>query len=367
MKRIILALVITAAMTGVTQAKVDLVTLPSRDTQESLTGGFRLEKEVYCVGEPIFAAFEVVNNRQEAFSFDIGGDYRGTLYHHRFSVVIKNKAGRDFTNPPGGHLGGIGTFVTLKPGEKYLQYVLLSSRAHILPPGDYVVEIGRTLSSGLFGNRVVKAARTLDNDSKAATATIRGKLHFTVKPYDFKKLKKALAALGREDRKARESVKRFSIRPLNWALSDVSRKFEMGLSSATENLRAEVIRHLPKKWDDRYYLEAHLDYNRNWLTESEPEEYTLTFTILNNSNKRLESGVLGSRVYVDGEELKEWKNILRRALKDKKAKCIAAGAAMKFSHRFNTYVKEKGKHEIVWQVNDIASKKVALTVRGDGQ
>ena len=233
--------------------------------------------------------------------------------------------------------------------------MLLSPRAHLLPPGDYVVEINRKLNIDY------------EPSAEVAPVTIDGKLQFTVKHYDFKKLKKALLALGSKDRQEREGVKRYSIRQIHWALSDVSRKFNMGPSSATKNLRAEVIRHLPQKWDDRYYLEAHLDYNRNWLTESDPEEYTLTFTIFNNSNKTLESGVLGSRVYVDGEELKEWKNILRRALKDKKAKCIAAGAAMKFSHRFNTYVKEKGKHEIVWQVNDIASKKVALTVRGDGE
>jgi hypothetical protein len=197
--------------------------------------------------------------------------------------------------------------------------------------------------------------------------TIEGKLRFTVKHYDFKKLKKALLALGSKDRQEREGVKRYSIRQIHWALSDVSRKFNMWPSSATKDLRKEVIKNLPQKWDDKYYLEAHIDFNRNWLTGSEPEEYTLTFTIFNNSNKTLESGVLGSRVYIDGEELKNWKNILRRALKDKKAKCIAAGAALKFSHRFNTYVKERGKHEIAWRVNDIASKKVALTVRGDGE
>lgn len=351
-----LVLLIIVTITGVSQGKVDLVTPPSRDTEEGLTGSFRLEKHVYLVGEPIFAVFEVINNQQKAFSFDAGGDYRGwPTYHRRFSAVIRNSAGRKFTYPPSGHTGGLGTTITLEHDEKYLEYVLLSPRAHLLPPGDYVVEINRKLNIDY------------EPSAEVAPVTINGKLQFTVKHYDFKKLKKALLALGSKDRQERESIKRFSIRPVNWALSDVSQKFEMGLSSATENLRAEVIRHLPKKWDDRYYLEAHLDYNRNWLTESDPEEYTLTFTILNNSNKRLESGVLGSRVYVDGEELKEWKNILRRALKDKKAKCIAAGAAMKFSHRFNTYVKEKGKHEIVWQVNDIASKKVALTVRGDGE
>ena len=366
MKRIILALVITAAMTGVTQAKVDLVTLPSWDTQESVTGNFSLEKEVYCVGEPIFARFEVVNNGEAPFSFvEFGASY------YYFPTTIRNKEGRNFTKPLPGYLAGFVRTISLKPhGERYVRNVLVSPRARLLPPGDYVVEISRTLDPRAL-DQIVKRNRTVDSDSEpsaeAASVTIEGKLHFRVKAYDPNELKKCLAALGREDHKAREGVRTVFARNVNWALLDVSRKFEMGLSSATENLRAEVIRHLPKKWDDRYYLEAHLDYNRNWLTGSDPEEYTLTFTILNNSNKTLESGVLGSRVYVDGEKLKEWKNILRRALKDKKAKCIAAGAAMKFSHRFNTYVKEKGKHEIVWQVNDIASKKVALTVRGDGQ
>jgi len=363
-------LLIIAVIAGVSRAKVDLVTLPSRDTEEGLAGSLRLEKDVYLVGEPIFAAFEVVNNQQKAFSFDVGGDYRGwPAYHRRFSVVIRNKAGREFTYPPTGHLGGMGTTITLEPhGEKYLEYVLLSSRAHLLPAGNYVVEISRKLSYLPLGDRTAKANRMINNASEpnAKAPTFGAKLSFKVKVYDFKKLKKALLALGSRDRKERESVKRFSIRPIHWVLSDVSRKFNMGLSSATEGLREEVIKNLPRKWDDKYYLEAHINFNRNWLTGSDPEEYILTFTITNNSNKTLESSVLGSRVYVDGKELDDWKNILSKVLKDKEAKYIAPGATLKFSHRFNSYVEEKGKHQIVWQLNNISSANTAVTVKGDG-
>lgn len=355
MKSVKIILLIIVAIVGVAQAKVDLVTLPTRDTEEGLTGTFRLEKHVYLVGEPIFAVFEVINNQQKAFSFDAGGDYRGwPTYHRRFSAVIRNSAGRKFTYPPSGHTGGLGTTITLEHDEKYLEYVLLSPRAHLLPPGDYVVEINRKLNIDY------------EPSAEVAPVTIDGKLQFTVKHYDFKKLKKALLALGSKDRQEREGVKRYSIRQIHWALSDVSRKFNMGPSSATKDLREEVIKNLPQKWDDKYYLEAHINFNRNWLTGSEPEEYILTFTITNNSNKTLESGVLGSRVYVDGTEIEDWRNILSEVLKHKEAKYIAAGATLKFSHRFNRYVKEEGTHQIVWQLSCITSAETSVKVKGDG-
>jgi len=355
MKRGVILLIIVTGISAA-EAKVDLVTLPSRDGEEGVTGSFRLEKDVYLVGEPIFAVFEVINNGQKSFSFDVGGDYRRwPAYHRRFSVVIRNSAGREFTYPPTGHAGGIGNTITLGPrGEKYLEYVLLSSRVHLLPPGEYVVEINRTLDIDY------------EAGTEIAPVTVDGKLRFTVNAYDFPKLKKALLELGSRDRTERKGAKRYSIRQIHWALSDVSRKFNMGLSSATKDLREEVIKNLPQKWNDEYYLEANIDFNRNWLTGSDPEEYILTFTITNNSNKTLESGVLGCHVYVDGKEIEDWKNILSEALEDKQARYIAAGATLEFSHRFNRYVQGTGTHQVVWQINDVASAKTVVNVKGDG-
>jgi hypothetical protein len=362
--RRILILLMTVGIASVAVAKVDLSALPSRETEGGLTGNFRLQKDVYLVGEPIFARFEVVNRGQVPFPFvEFGASY------YQFSTAVRNKEGRDFTKPLPGYLTGFVTTISLKPrGERYVRDVLVSSRARLLPPGDYVVEISRTLEHRAL-DRILESARIVESDSEpsgeAASVTVEARLHFRVKAYEPNELKKCLAVLAREDHEARQGVRRVFGWNVNGALLDVSQKLNMGLSSATEGLREEVIKNLPQKWDDKYYLEALIDFNRNWLTGSDPEEYILTFTITNNSNKTLESGVLGSSVYVDGKEIKDWKNILSEVLKGNEAKYIAAGATLKFSHRFNRYVKGKGRHEIVWQLNYVTSAKTSVNVKDD--
>jgi len=315
---------------------------------KEVTGTFRLEKEAYCVGEPVFAVFEVVNHRDAPVSFDVGGDYQGSLCHQRFSVRIKNHAGRDFTKSFW-NFGGQGTTITLEPRSgKYLEYVLLSPWTHLLPPGDYTAEISRTLSE--------------DSKPQANAPALRDQLQWKVNAYDAERLKSTLAALDREDRPGAIRQGTFFKKNIDWAFADVARKLEIAEPMSAEGFRAKVIQRLPGKWDDRYYLEAHLEENRNWLTASNPEKYTLTFSILNNGNGLLESGVLDSRVFVDGKELKEWNTLLLALLKDKNATRIPAGCTLTFSCDFNAHVKEKRAHEILWRVDDRVSRKVEVRV-----
>ena len=336
-------------------------------SQKGLTGAFRLEKDSYLVGEPILAVFEVINNGEEPYSFNVGFNYRGwPAYDRNFSVKIRNEQGRDFTYPVTGTSGGLGNLITLEPnGEKFRVYVLISSRAHLLPTGDYAVEISRTLKADDLKNRTFKAdalKRQISevDQEKTKSVTFSGKMHFTVKPYDYERLKDALSeSSGLNDRGNREGVKMFFSKPVGWALSDVSYKFEMGFSQGTKLLRQEVIKHLPKKWDDSYFLDESIENNRNWVTGSAPEDYELTFRIANNSNKKLESGVFESNLYVDGQEVTDWRQILIENLSDKGAGVIEAGNTLEFSHRFNSYIKKTGKHEIEWKINNaVKTRKV---------
>jgi hypothetical protein len=321
---------------------------PNNNPGESrlISGGFRLDKATYCVGEPVFAVFEVLNHRDAPLSFDVGGDYRGSMCPLRFSVRIKNNAGRDFTKSFE-NMGGQGTTITLEPRRgKYLEHVLLSPWTHLLPPGEYTAAISRTLAE--------------DASPRANPPTLRSQLHWTVNAYDADKLKSTLSTLDREDRSLAIRQGTFFMKPIDWAFADVADKLEIDEPSFTDTARAKIIERLPAKWDDRCYLEPRLEENRNWLTASSPEKYTLTFSILNNGNEPLDSGVFDSRVLVDGKELREWKTLLAEALKGKDASRIPAGAVLEFACGFNAYVQGKGTHEMVWRVNDRVSKKVQV-------
>ena len=330
-------------------------------THKGLTGDFRLEKDTYVVAEPIIAIFEVKNNGEESCTFRVGGNYRGwPAYDRNFSVTIKNDQGRDFAYPPTGTSGGIGTTITLEPsGEKYRKYVLISSRAHILPPGNYSIEISRALETRVFVRQVSEI-----DQKKNKLGTFNGKMHFAIEPYDYEKLKNILSeSYGLNESKDHNGFKMFSSKPTVLALSDISYKFDMGFSQGTSELQQKVISHLLKEWDDSYFLDESIKSNRNWLTDSAPEVYELTFRITNNSNNNLSSGVFKSTIYIDGEQLQDWKNILHKELMNGNVDILKPGKSLEFTHCFNKYVKEHGEHEIKWGINNVIREK-RVNVRG---
>lgn len=321
-------------------------------SQKGLTGAFRLEKDSYVVGEPVIAVFEVTNNGDDPYSFDAGANSGAGLF---CSVKIRNEQGKDLTNELDGIISAWITPVTLEPnGDKFREYLMISSRTHLLPTGDYSVEISRTLSAP----RHIRPNIEIDLEKNKPVA-FSDKIHFTVVPYDYAKLKDAISESRLNSRQRTEGIKMFTRKPVNLALLDVSRKFDMGFPGGKQVPRQEVIKRLPKKWDDSYFLDESIDQNRNWVTGSVPEDYELTFRIANNSNKRLESGVFESRLYVDGQEVKDWRQILIENLSDKGAGGIEAGNTLEFSRRFNSYIKITGEHEIEWKINNaVKTRKV---------
>ncbi len=91
-----------------------------------VSGAFFLDRQEYCVGEPIVVTFYAINGMNYTYSFDVGGDYRngdGGFRHERYSFEVTNHSGRSFTKK-GERVGGLGETITLKPGEIYVSYQL---------------------------------------------------------------------------------------------------------------------------------------------------------------------------------------------------------------------------------------------------
>jgi len=91
-----------------------------------VSGAFFLDRQEYCVGEPIVVTFYAINGMNYTYSFDVGGDYRngdGGFRHERYSFEVTNHSGRSFTKK-GECVGGLGQTITLKPGEIYVSYQL---------------------------------------------------------------------------------------------------------------------------------------------------------------------------------------------------------------------------------------------------
>lgn len=305
--------------------------------ERTLAGGFRLEKRTYCVGEPIFAVFEVTNDGELPFTFAAYSVRANRAA--QFIVSIRNAAGKRLKPPPLGLCGGRGYRRTIKPrGGEYVEYFLLSRWAHLLPPGEYVARAARKLRLGW--------------DSEEGP-TFRGTVSFTVEPYDYEKIKSSvLDLLPKRQRGPRGT--RFG-RPIYRALHDVAATFDMPVNvygwKRDEELVRKVASLLPEAWDDRCYLEPNLVWNRNWVTVSRPEEYTLTFSVRNNSNEALPSGIAGSRLYVDGEEVEAWDGMLKRIAEKKRFDRLDPGRTIEFALSFNDYLEEDGPNRFEWHVN----------------
>jgi len=268
---------------------------------EAVSGDFSLEQAEYCVGEPILIRFSVTNGSQNDFSFFVGCDYRGTLRHRRFSFSVADSAGRNFTSESRACYGGVGTTIVLKPQETYVCYQLLTPWVHLLPPGSYRVQCETELTLGPRGSLAKSNARSLP-------VAVAKELSFRVVPYDRPRIVKAISRM-KETRKIPAKFKRFSVdKPVGWALTDLSNKFQMGVPWTVRGDEREkaVLSGLPARWDDAYSLEYALSSNRNWLTSRAPEGFSLTFSVRNNSNKTVLHRLETSSLSINGVDVKQW-------------------------------------------------------------
>jgi len=311
-----------------------------------VTGKFHLDKENFCVGEPIVIEFTVFNETKADLSFNEGSDYRGTLCHHRYSIQVTDAAGNDVTQKQWGDTGGIGRTITLQPDERFKTYLLLNGWTHLLAPGKYLVNCKRILSLDTFN-------RLRDEKETPKGIAVEQQLAFEIGDYNRNRVLEALKELD-INRTVDIKVKTmWTGKPIEWAYADLANKFQMGLSHAEGNaaFAEQVVSGLPTKWDDMYFVEYTLESNRNWLTAKAPEDYVLTFSARNNSNKSLDHGFMQSRVALDGKDISQWPDMMKAMLKDAKiGNTVQPRQTIKLTKSFNDVLNDTDLQKVTWKV-----------------
>ena len=119
--------------------------LPLHRRLGHITGSFVPEKYRAVQGEPLFVRMTLTNTAPAPLRYDVGGDYRGTLWQNRLSLLVRDSRGRLLcdlvTNPPM-NFGGVSGTRELKPGETAENEVVLNPVCPALTePGRYKVTL----------------------------------------------------------------------------------------------------------------------------------------------------------------------------------------------------------------------------------
>ena len=156
MKRL-LSITISATITPLflaslsTAADPDLEPRWGRDASPVPEGArvtLKLDKNEYTIGEIISMVFVLENAGSVPFTFEVGGDYRGTGFPLRYKVVAKDEKGEvmpDITKFAM-DMGGISGPRELKPGEKYEETLPLLSYTTLAQPGIYTLGVAHDFS-----------------------------------------------------------------------------------------------------------------------------------------------------------------------------------------------------------------------------
>jgi hypothetical protein len=108
-----------------------------------VSGRFFLEKETYTVGEPVLLYFEVTNNGSETVNIPNADPYS---FCSGYRIQVSSDPSPTSSCAPGGFGGScFSSDMTLKPGEKYTQRILMNDEHNVRAPGTYFVEAERSI------------------------------------------------------------------------------------------------------------------------------------------------------------------------------------------------------------------------------
>jgi hypothetical protein len=131
---------------------VGLVFAPLASAQVSYVARFRLEKETFLQGEPVFCLFTIENTGSRTFAFSYRAPSRmlNTELESEPRFTITDESGRRVADPapqPCGGAKGTAVYgsVTLPPGQTHSERWLLDQWARFPSPGRYKVRAERHL------------------------------------------------------------------------------------------------------------------------------------------------------------------------------------------------------------------------------
>jgi hypothetical protein len=147
MKLRTLSLATWIALTGMLcGADPDLQPYFGRDGKpvpESAKVSLQPGKTSYVLGEPISVQFTLENTGQVPFTYDTGGDYRGTGFPLRYKFVVTDTDGKIMPDLAqyAMNMGGIGGPREMKPGEKHQENLPLLLYVNVRNPGRYNLRV----------------------------------------------------------------------------------------------------------------------------------------------------------------------------------------------------------------------------------
>jgi len=113
---------------------------PHRINNQSIEAGFIPNKTKLVWGEPMFITLVVQNLDEEKFTFEFGGDYRGSGRHERFKIEVTDSGGKLLPDPSQGfHGGGILSSRVVQGRDVAVETVQLAEYRSLPGPGEYTV------------------------------------------------------------------------------------------------------------------------------------------------------------------------------------------------------------------------------------
>jgi len=131
------------------------------------SGRFYLEKATYALGEPIFVYFQVINDGPKAESFYSASPYS---FCSGYQISISSDQPRPSCKSDEGRFISVScqsSSLTIRPGEKHVEHVLLNFAHKVDAPGEYTVQ-------------AVRGGGAIPPGDDSDTLRIHATLHFQV-------------------------------------------------------------------------------------------------------------------------------------------------------------------------------------------